>query len=212
MPKYKLSIADLDINVSTNELPEMVHTLEGMIDRRIREIISKSPRCSKSEAAILCALDYCAEGIKGETKTRDMEHEYVRMSRALDAMKQEYEELSAQAEKLRRENSVMSDILAKAATPAPEAAEPAPVEAPEAADADGKQIALDLPAPEPEDIKADTVAQAPAATEVMFEGENAPELSAPPRKITRRTGRSKANTANKSKVGDMFDMLTFKDV
>ena len=53
MPKYKISIAEMDINVSTDETPEMVDTLVGIIDRRIREIISKSPRCSKSEAAIL---------------------------------------------------------------------------------------------------------------------------------------------------------------
>lgn len=220
MPKYKLSIADLDINVSTDELPEMVHTLEGMIDRRIREIIAKSPRCSKSEAAILCALDYCAEGIKGETKTRDMEHEFVRMSRMLDNLKQEYEELRGEAEKLRRDNAVMSDILAKAAT-IPEASETAAaeapaavVDAPETAVADGEQIALALPTPEPEatEVKADAATKAPAATEVMFKGEEASEVTSPYRKVTRRTGRSKTNTASKSKVGDMFDMLTFKDV
>lgn len=213
MPKYKLSIADLDINVSTNELPEMVHTLEGMIDRRIREIISKSPRCSKSEAAILCALDYCAEGIKGETKTRDMEHEYVRMSRALESIKEQYEELSKEAEKLRRENAVMSDILAKAASPAVEAVEAAPVEVPETTSvATGEQIALDLPAPKATEPVESAPAQAPAATEVMFEGENTPEVVSPYRKVTRRTGRTKTSTTNKSKVGDMFDMLTFKDV
>ena len=230
MPKYKLSIADLDVNVSTNELPEMVHTLEGMIDRRIREIITKSPRCSKSEAAILCALDYCAEGIKGETKTRDMEHEYVRMSRMLENIKQDYEELSREVEKLRRENAVMSDILAKAATPtsetptpvapetpAPETAAPETT-APEVAAADGEQIALALPEVEtaapaaPAEPAKAASSTAPAATDVMFEEEKAPEIASPYRKVTRRTGRSKANAANKSKVGDMFDMLTFKDV
>ena len=122
MPKYKLSIADLDVNVSTTESTDMVHTLEGMVDRRIREIISKSPRCSKSEAAILCALDYCADSIKGETKTRDMEHEYVQMSRALETLKKDYDDMAAELEKLRQENVVMSGILAKAATPAAEEA------------------------------------------------------------------------------------------
>lgn len=202
MPKYKLSIADLDVNVSTTESPDMVHTLEGMVDRRIREIVSKSPRCSKSEAAILCALDYCADSIKGETKTRDMEHEYVQMSRALETLKKDYEDMRAELEKLRQENAVMSGILSKAATPA---AEEADAVAPVAEVADGEQIALDLPAPEATQAEETTP---PAATEVMFEGEHAEEKP----KKTRRSTRSKVTASSKSKVGDMFDMLTFKDV
>ncbi|MBQ8718054.1 MAG: cell division protein ZapA [Clostridia bacterium] len=203
MPKYKLSIADLDINVSTTESTDMVHTLEGMVDRRIREIVSKSPRCSKSEAAILCALDYCADSIKGETKTRDMEHEYVQMSRALENLKKDYEEMAAELEKLRQENAVMSDILSKAATPAAESTEPAPT----ADVADGEQIALDLPVAE-EAAPAAEDTTPPAATEVMFEGEHAEDKP----KKTRRSTRSKVTASSKSKVGDMFDMLTFKDV
>ena len=204
MPKYKLTIADLDINVSTTESPDMVHTLEGMVDRRIREIVSKSPRCSKSEAAILCALDYCADSIKGETKTRDMEHEYVQMSRALEPLKKDYDDMAAELEKLRQENAVMSGILAKAATPA-DAAEAAEAVATEDV-ATGEQIALDLPAAEAAPAADD--ATPPAATEVMFEGEHAEEKP----KKTRRSTRSKVTASSKSKVGDMFDMLTFKDV
>jgi cell division protein ZapA (FtsZ GTPase activity inhibitor) len=197
MPKYKLSVAELDINVSTNEDPDMVHTLEGMVDRRIREIISKSPRCSKSEAAILCALDYCADNINGEARTRDMEHEYVQMSRTLETLKKDYEDACAELEKLRRENAVMSDILSKAAAPGVQeaATEPAaePTEQPEAA-------------------AAEDAATPPAATDVMFEGEHESEEKPAAKKTTRRSGRTKVTASSKSKVGDMFDMLTFKDV
>lgn len=202
MPKYKLTIADLDINVSTTESPDMVHTLEGMVDRRIREIVSKSPRCSKSEAAILCALDYCADSIKGEAKTRDMEHEYVQMSRALETLKKDYDDMAAELEKLRQENTVMSGILAKAAAPAAETVETVATED----GATGEQIALDLPAAEAAPAADDVTP--PAATEVMFEGEHAEEKP----KKTRRSTRSKVTASSKSKVGDMFDMLTFKDV
>lgn len=202
MPKYKLTIADLDINVSTTESPDMVHTLEGMVDRRIREIVSKSPRCSKSEAAILCALDYCADSIKGEAKTRDMEHEYVQMSRALETLKKDYDDMAAELEKLRQENTVMSGILAKAAAPAAETVETVATED----GATGEQIALDLPAAEAAPAADDVTP--PAATDVMFEGEHAEEKP----KKTRRSTRSKVTASSKSKVGDMFDMLTFKDV
>jgi cell division protein ZapA len=208
MQKYKLSIADLDINVSTTEAPEMVHTLEGMIDRRIREIVSKSPRCSKSEAAILCALDYCAESIKGETKTRDMEHEYVQMSRALENLKKDYDALLAEADNLRRENAVMSDILSKAASPVVEAAAESSLPEPQIA---APEASIEAAAPEEKAAEPVENKEVPAATEVMFEDEHAPE-SDKPRKVTRRSGRSKVNATSKSKVGDMFDMLTFKDV
>ncbi|MBQ7319880.1 MAG: cell division protein ZapA [Clostridia bacterium] len=208
MPKYKISIAEMDINVSTDETPEMVDTLVGIIDRRIREIISKSPRCSKSEAAILCALDYCAERIKGENKNRDMEHDYIQQSKALEALKKDYEELSAEAEKLRHENAVMSEILAKA-TGAPAAEDAAPAEdAPateEAAPNEPEQLSLDIPVEEGAD-------ETPAATDVMFEGEHEAADKKPARKSTRRSPRSKSAGTGKNKVGDMFDMLTFKDV
>lgn len=223
MPKYKLSIADLEINVSTTEAPDMVHTLEGMLDRRIREIIAKSPRCSKSEAAVLCALDYCAESIKGETKTRDMEHEYVQMSRSLELLKKDYEDLSAQMDELRRENAVMSEILSKAAAPVLDAA--APISAPADVSSDHASVPTEEPAaatPTNNDTPAESETahaestepvEVPAATEVMFEGEHADSSeSKPPRKVTRRSSRSKVTATSKNKVGDMFDMLTFKDV
>ena len=114
MAKYTITIADIDINIHTEETPEMVKTLVDTVDQRIRSLVKASPRLSKSEAAILCALDYCADSIKGETKTRDMEHEYVQMSRALETLKKDYEDMRAELEKLHQENAVMSGILSKA--------------------------------------------------------------------------------------------------
>ena len=201
--KYTITIADIEMNVISDESAEAVEALVGIVDRKMREISMMSKRCSKSEAALLCALDYCADSIKGETKTRDMEHEYVQMSRTLENLKKDYEEMAAELEKLRQENAVMSDILSKAATPAAESTEPAPT----ADVADGEQIALDLPVAE-EAAPAAEDTTPPAATEVMFEGEHAEDKP----KKTRRSTRSKVTASSKSKVGDMFDMLTFKDV
>jgi hypothetical protein len=49
-----------------------------------------------------------------------------------------------------------------------------------------------------------------SATDVMFKDELDP--NGPPRKVRRRPSPIKANTPANNKVGDMFDMLTFKDV
>ena len=70
MAKYTITIADIDLNISTEESPEMVDRLVGMLDRRIRDLLARMPRLSKSEATILCAVDYCAQYIKTEEYRR----------------------------------------------------------------------------------------------------------------------------------------------
>ena len=68
MAKYTITIADIELNISTEESPEMVDRLVTSLDRRIRDLLLRMPRLSKSEAAILCAVDYCAQNIKTENK------------------------------------------------------------------------------------------------------------------------------------------------
>ncbi len=210
MPKYTINIADIDINVLTDESPEMVDTLVGIIDRRIREIIQKSPRCSKSEAAILCALDYCAERIKSDNKTREMERDFVKISKELESLKAECNALQADADNLRRENKIMNDIIAKATAKAADtdASEDAAGSesdtsdnAGTAAQADaGEQMSLDTAVAEAGDVPA---------TAVMFDSENAEESEVSVKKATRRSTRAKNSNASKSK---MFDTLTFREV
>ena len=71
--KYTFTIADVSLNVVTDETPDAVHTLVTTVDRNMREITSKSSRCSKTEAALLCALDYCADKIKMQKKLKKLE-------------------------------------------------------------------------------------------------------------------------------------------
>lgn len=60
--KYTITIADVEMNIITDESAENVEAIAGVLDRRIREIYLQSgSRCPKTEAALLCALDYCAE-------------------------------------------------------------------------------------------------------------------------------------------------------
>jgi cell division protein ZapA (FtsZ GTPase activity inhibitor) len=83
--KYKLSIADVELNVTVDEAPETVEYIVGVIDRRMREILLKSKYCPKTQAALLCALDLCAE--KVHTKAE------------LDALSEQVEELETQLKK-----------------------------------------------------------------------------------------------------------------
>ena len=185
MPRYTITIADVDLYINTEESPKMVETLVSTVDGRMRDITAMSPRLSKSEAAILCAVDYCAANLKGEGQAKEMEQQIAALSAELASLKEAHAALMAEAEEVRRENRVMNDLISKNLSMAASMRTPA-------APTTGEQLAIAAPA------------EVVPATEVMFEGEEA----APAPKKTRRQRSNKAN----DKMGDMFDMLTFKDV
>ena len=90
--KHTITIADIQMNIVTEEEPEVVEAVVGILDRRIREIFLKSEnRCPKIEAALLCALDYCAEKNKLQETINRMEDE--RRGIDIEAMLAELAEL-----------------------------------------------------------------------------------------------------------------------
>jgi len=98
--KHTITIADIQMNIITEEDPEVVESMVGILDRRIREIFLKSEnRCPKIEAALLCALDYCAEKNKLQETVNRMEEErrgidIEAMLAELEALKEENRELN----------------------------------------------------------------------------------------------------------------------
>ncbi len=94
--RYTITVSDLDMNVVSDESPEAVEALVGIVDRKMREVSLMSKHCSKTEAAILCALDYCSDKIKAQRKIKALETKLAFTETALD-------ELQAENEELRRE-------------------------------------------------------------------------------------------------------------
>jgi len=94
--KYTITIADLEMNVVTDESAEAVEALVGIVDRKMREISLMSKRCSKSEAALLCALDYCSDKIKAQRRVKALESKLALTEAAV-------EDLEAECERLRQE-------------------------------------------------------------------------------------------------------------
>lgn len=97
--KHTITIADIQMNIVTEEEPEVVEAMVGILDRRIREIFLKSEnRCPKIEAALLCALDYCAEKNKLQEVVNRMEEE--RRGIDVEAMMAELAALKSENESL----------------------------------------------------------------------------------------------------------------
>lgn len=102
--KYTLTIADIEINVISDESPEAVEALVSIVDRKIREIASKSRNCSKTEAAILCSLDYCSDKIRAQRKIKAVEAKLAMTEATLDELIEENESLKRELSELKKNN------------------------------------------------------------------------------------------------------------
>ena len=99
--KYTITVADVEMNVISEESAEAVEALVGIVDRKMREIAMMSKRCSKAEAALLCALDYCSDKIKTQRKLKALESKLTLTEAALEDLEAENESLRRELELLR---------------------------------------------------------------------------------------------------------------
>ena len=95
--KYTIRVADIEMNVISEESPEAVEALVGIVDRKMREISSSSRHCSKTEAALLCALDYCSEKIRIQRKLKTLESKLALAEATAEELEMENEELRKSA-------------------------------------------------------------------------------------------------------------------
>lgn len=206
--KYTLTVADAEINVITDEPKEAIDTIVGVVDRRIREIHLKSRNCSRTEAALLLCLDYCAEKLKLQKKIKMADAEINRLVTLNDAAARENAALVREIEALRQ------NLNMKAITP------PAPTKI-------SKSVQLSIN----EDLKdeekytpfneektvdeeqatimpRDEILSAPAEEPVSAE-ETAPAQDAPAAEATPADEPKQEEPPKKKRVRSMFDLITF---
>ncbi|MBQ9132303.1 MAG: cell division protein ZapA [Clostridia bacterium] len=206
--KYTITVADMELNIISDASPDEVENIVGILDRRMRDINLKSPRCTKNEAAVLCALSYCSERIAMQEAFKKVEKDAFRFAGENEKLKKTIESMQEEMDNLRKDADVMRSILERASLtvapqPAPQEEKPKYVPKPFGKkEEDTVQLsAFDAPVAQPEQPTS-PVEPAVAATATEESSEETAESAV----------QKKNQKANKTRVGTMFDLLTFSDV
>ena len=85
--KYTLSIDGISLCVRTDESEAAVNEIANMLSRRIRAIHTSSPNCSKTEAALICALECCSDYKKVLDERDAAMREIESLRRSLEILK-----------------------------------------------------------------------------------------------------------------------------
>lgn len=144
--KYTLTVANSQINIVTEESKETIDSIVGIVDRKIREVYLHSKgECSRTNAAILVCLDYCAEKLDLQKTLKNLNAEVDRLTALNELAEREKAALEREIETLRAtinagathkpsvrkviaEQIALDDIgVEEVPTPAPELIEETPI-------------------------------------------------------------------------------------
>ena len=118
--KYTLTVANSQINIVTEMTKEEIDNIVGIVDRRIREIHLHSKNCSRTDAALLLCLDYCAEKIELQKTVKLYDAQSERLTLLNEAKDKEIESLKREIEALRTSVGLIPQVKAVAKKPVEE--------------------------------------------------------------------------------------------
>lgn len=188
--KYTINIADMEINVITEAPQEDVEYIVGILDRKMREISLKSKKCTRNEAALLCALDLCAEKIALKNQVEELEESLEERNEKFEHLCEKHELVQKNCERLERERARLEVENSRLRAMIDDASSAADVVLTEQEETDDSVT-------EASDEMADE-----AVEDVVAEETSDNESKAAPKK----------KNSGKSRVGAMFDLLTFSDI
>ena len=219
--KYTITVADMELNIISDASPDEVENIVGILDRRMRDINLKSPRCTKNEAAILCALAYCSERIAMQEAFKKVEKDAFRFAGENEKLKKNIESLEEELDNLRKDAAVMRSILDRAAltaTAAPQADKPKAPSAPakpfakKAEEDESAQLSAFDQIPAEEQPTQPVAPVPPAVTPDAATEPEAVAAAVSTEDVATPTPKKNQKSANKNRVGNMFDLLTFSDI
>lgn len=87
--KYSVKIANVDMNIISDEREDIVMRLVSQIDSEIAAITKQSRNFSKIDATILVALDHASNRLKAEKRVRNLEAQIALYDANLRRMREE---------------------------------------------------------------------------------------------------------------------------
>lgn len=201
--KYSLVIADMQLNVIADADPEEVDMLVGILDRKMREITLKSRSCSKNEAALLCALDFCAERLAMSEQMTQLETVNEKYRTVFEGFKEKVAVLEASEAELKRENAILRSLLA---------GNPAAVAVETPAVTEEQTDALLSEATSSEGEHNEKAEEAPEEHTPVSPTEFLAQVADAQTKDDGQTEAEKPKAKSRSRVGSMFDLLSFNEV
>lgn len=93
--RYTIEIANVQLNILSDEKEDFVKEIVARIDKEVRNITVQNKRCSTTDAALLCALDYYAERLKAEKRIKNLEAQLALYDTNLRRLKNENNALQA---------------------------------------------------------------------------------------------------------------------
>ena len=188
--KYTLVVANSEINIVTDEPKEDIDAIVGIVDRRIREIHLHSRSCSRTDAAILLCLDYCAEKLE--------------LQKAIKTANAQIERLAVLNEAAARENAALErEIEILRASLNMSSAKPSTKKV-----ASEQLVFDDMSEEAPEERNENAVDKI-----LVEEDEQIVEESlTPPEALDTAEPEKLHAKAKKKKVRAMFDMISFDDI
>ncbi len=93
MEKYDIEVAGIAMTVKTDENEDFVNYVVSELDRKINSMVAHNQRCTKTEAAILCALEYNCERARLDKRLKNLEAQVALYSANVNRLKEENTEL-----------------------------------------------------------------------------------------------------------------------
>ena len=203
--KYNVKIGDMELNIVSSADESSVRNVAGIIDRKMKQIYQNSPKCPRHEAAVLCALDYCAQKLDVQDKNIQLECELASSKEENEKLRVQNEQLRAEISRLIEENGFVKQLLTKVSD------EPAPLRIQESApvSSDDKFEQLSIESEEAIENSDSKNTSDKTDTPVL----DIPEIIAPEEladmgiaNVLSNSAREKKR-AERSKMGYMFDTL-----
>lgn len=155
--RYNVEISDIQLTIVSDEPEDFVNATVEKISERIDGMLAANKRCSKLDAALLCALDYCGEYQKAERRIRNLEAQISLYDANLKRLREELASRGDAPERAKTELGVASASAPKKDAPAADKKDDAPK----------ARAPRDAKAPEDTDtvnmLETEAPAEAPAA-------------------------------------------------